>query len=141
MDPSAAVLAVVASMVGMEVIKKLLMDKVFPPKSPAPPIFTKEEKKVFYQMKAKLDKIPEDILTLTEKEHRLLEELYTMHDARDQDGIPLWYVPRSWHQTQQETLNVTKEIAFAQKETARALEGVTKVVERLADKISDIPRR
>ena len=137
MDPAGTVLVIVASIIGMEVIKKLIMDKIFPsPPEPAP-IFSKEEKKIFYLMKNKLDLLPTDSPTLTTYEHKCLTELYRIHDNKDQDGIPLWYVPRSWHKTQKETLKVSQEIAYAQKETAKALEGVTKVIERLADKIAD----
>ena len=56
-------------------------------------------------MKTKLNALPDVAPTLTEKEHKALVDLYTMHDAKDQDGIPLWYMPRSWNQTQQEILN------------------------------------
>jgi len=137
MDPTGTVLVIVASIIGMEVLKKLMMDKIFPPAPEPAPIFSKEEKKIFYLMKNKLDLIPTEAPTLTDHEHKCLTELYTIHDNKDQDGIPLWYVPRSWHKTQEETLKVSQEIAYAQKETAKALEGVTKVIERLADKIAD----
>jgi hypothetical protein len=128
-----AIFAFFAAMIGAELLKAKLINWISPPPEP---IFSKEEKKLFYGMKHKLDALPTEVLTLTTEEHEALMELHKIHDNTDQDGIPLWYVPRSWQKTQEETLKVTQEIAYAQKETAKALEGVTKVIERLADKIS-----
>jgi len=138
MDPTligGAIIGIIVTMIGTEVLKTKIMQSIFPPPLP---IFTKEEKRIFYLMKIKLDQIPEEFLTLTKEEHEALIELKRAHDAKDDDGIPLWYVPRSWHKTQEETLKVTQEIAFAQKETAKALEGVVRVLERLADKVADL---
>tara|TARA_R110000824_G_scaffold310331_2_gene497632 strand:+ start:1293 stop:1721 length:429 start_codon:yes stop_codon:yes gene_type:complete len=141
MDPTVvggAIIGIVVTMVGTEVLKTKIMQWIFPTPPPPPPIFTKEEKKLFYLMKVKLDRLPEDSPTLTKEEHEALLELKRVHDAIDDDGIPLWYVPRSWHKTHEENLKVTQEIAFAQKETAKALDGVFRVIERLADKVADL---
>jgi hypothetical protein len=136
MDPAGTVVTIIAAIVGMEVLKKIIMDRIFPPAS----IFGKDERKIFYEMKNSLKDLPKECPTLTEDEHDALMDLLKMHDVKDMDGVPLWYVPRSWQKTQEETLKVTQEIAFAQKETAKALEGLLKVIERLADKVSDLGR-
>jgi len=138
MDPSTlagALFALSATIVGTELIKTKVMQWLVPPPRPW---FGEEEKKVFYKMKNILNSIPTEAPTLTKEEHEALMSLLNMHATKDQDGIPLWYVPRSWHKTQEEMLKVTREITFAQKETAKALEGVTKVVERLADRVADL---
>jgi hypothetical protein len=36
------------------------------------------------------------VSALSENERNQLQQLYTWHDKRDDDQIPLWYVPRSW---------------------------------------------
>lgn len=116
------------AILGVEVIKKLILDKIFPPQD-----FNAEDRKMLNDLKEKLKNFEE-----TEEKIKLLHQA---HDAKDQDGVPLWFVPRSWQHTQQETLNATREIAFTQKETARALEGVTRVIERLADQVSNLRLR
>lgn len=128
MDPLSVAVAAALAILGAEVVKKLLMDKIFPPTD-----FNKVDRRT-------LNSVGEILNNFKEVEDKVTK-LHEMHDNKDQDGVPLWFVPRSWQQTQQETLNATKEIAFAQKETARALEGVTRVTERLADRITDLRTR
>ena len=41
---------------------------------------------------------------LTPQQAEELHELHTLHDRLDGDGVPLWYVPRTWHDTQKEML-------------------------------------
>ena len=33
---------------------------------------------------------------LNEKERQMFTRLYEMHNTHDQNGVPLWYVPREW---------------------------------------------
>jgi len=50
------------------------------------------------------------------------ELLYKMHDVRDEDGSPLWYVPRSWSKTQREVVEICQSISATQHNIANALE-------------------
>ncbi len=39
-----------------------------------------------------------------EEVRRATHDLTELHSPKDQDGIPLWYMPRSWEDTQKEIL-------------------------------------
>lgn len=47
---------------------------------------------------------------LNELQSQQLKELHDWHSPRDADGVPLWYVPRSWTATQQEIVNRIQRI-------------------------------
>lgn len=135
MDPIALgtlALSAAGAVVGVEVLKKLIMDKVFPPKD-----FNPKDRVLLHEMHAEIT----SMRTLVTESYSKVIELHSMHDVKDNDGVPLVYVPRSWGKTQEETLNVSKDIAFSQRETAKALESVTRVIERLHDKIEALERR
>lgn len=42
---------------------------------------------------------------LTEIQGQELKMLHDLHNIKDADGTPLWYVPRSWAVTQKETVD------------------------------------
>ncbi len=48
--------------------------------------------------------------------------LYEMHDRRDEDGVPLWYVPRSMTKAVEEQTKVLQELHMSIKEQTRAIE-------------------
>lgn len=47
----------------------------------------------------------EDNCGMTDDQAFWLHELHKMHARYDSDGTPLWYVPRSWADTQKEIVN------------------------------------
>lgn len=136
------VIGVAMATLGMKVVEKLVMDKIFPS------LFDAKDKKEIHDgikdiasIKEDLEEIEKKILdiplthpTLTDEEHKALVDLLDMHNVKDQDGIPMWFFPRSWHGVQSEILNAQKELAFAQRELVNALEYVSKVVEKLAER-------
>lgn len=121
-----------AGMVGVEVIKKLLMDKIFPAQD-----FNTEDRVLLRQNAALITQLNSTVVTLADK----VKSLYELHDIKDPDGVPLVFTPRSWNETQKENLSITKDLVHSQKETARALEGVTKIVEKLTEKVIEISIR
>lgn len=118
-----------AGMVGVEVIKKLLMDKIFPAQD-----FNPEDRELLKSNSQAISTLNTLVPALAEK----VKALYELHDIKDQDGIPLVFAPRSWNETQKENLDITKDLVHSQKETAKALEGVTKIVEKLTEKVIEI---
>jgi len=131
-------LTVALASFAVEIIKKLIMEKVFPPKKNG---LSKEEKSLLFNIRDSLIEIsrivhgiPTESPTLTPSEHKALFDLMEMHDNRDQDGIPLWWMPRSWHKTLEESLKVSTEIAYNQKDLAKAMDHIVSALERLADK-------
>lgn len=47
-----------------------------------------------------------------------------MHEKFDSNGTPIWYVPRTWAETQKEIVNVCHEISMTQKMIANTLERI-----------------
>lgn len=76
----------------------------------------------------KEEKTEAQAIGLTAEQSRQLQFLYDSHNRHDADGIPLWYVPRSWATTQKEVVEMLKEVAKVQSETLILLEGVAKQV-------------
>lgn len=51
-----------------------------------------------------------------------IDDLYNMHDQRDTNGVPIWYVPRSWARTQEKMLECLREISRHQERTLGIIE-------------------
>jgi len=81
-------------------------------------------------MKSLITKFTEkDKKYLTDDEHQMLARLDELHSRYDSDGTPLWYVPRSWAETQ-------KEIAETQREVVSKLHNITVIIDRLEKRLS-----
>ena len=124
-------LSAAGAVVGVEVIKKLIMDKIFPPKD-----FSPADRIILNSMESDLRDMKDAISGMKKK----MDELHTLNSIKDNDGVPLVYIPRSLAKAVNENLNVTRDVAFSQKETAKALESVTRIIERLAEKIAEMRR-
>jgi hypothetical protein len=55
------------------------------------------------------------------------DSLVQMHSVVDSNGVPLWYVPRDWGETQ-------KQIVDTQHEIAMTLQVIANTLERIEDK-------
>lgn len=53
---------------------------------------------------------------------RQTDTLFSLHNRYDEDGSPLWYVPRSWAKIQADIIDLTREIVQTQKMIASTLE-------------------
>jgi hypothetical protein len=72
------------------------------------------------QEEAKLEKIAETLAVVQDKignecglneiQSQQLKDLHDMHSHRDKDGVPLWFVPRSWADTQKELVDRLQKI-------------------------------
>lgn len=47
--------------------------------------------------------------------------IYDMHNKYDVDGTPIWYVPRSWAETQKEIIDTCHQISTTQQSIAETL--------------------
>lgn len=56
------------------------------------------------------------------KTYGIVRELKGMHDVRDDDGRPMWYMPREIIEMQRELTQMTHTVATTQKHIARILE-------------------
>ena len=44
----------------------------------------------------------------------ICRRVYDMHNHMDDDGVPLWYVPRSWSNTQEKIIEICQQISNSQ---------------------------
>lgn len=65
----------------------------------------------------------------------ILKDLKGMHDIRDEDGRPLWYMPKEIIETQRELAKLTHTVATTQKHIARIIEKQDIAIQSGHDKI------
>ena len=73
-------------------------------------------------IKMLINKLGKKESILTEKERYQIHSLYDMHSKTDQDGTPLWYVPRDFMPMQTKMLDILKEMAHSQERTTEILD-------------------
>ena len=76
-----------------------------------------------------------DVLTkrpcgLNDRQSEQLTKLHDLHDIVDSDGVPLWYVPRSWATTQKEIVTELRGIAETQHRTLSLMLRLEKKLEK-----------
>jgi hypothetical protein len=64
--------------------------------------------------------------SLTKAEHEALMRLDNIHNRHDQNGIPLWYVPRSWEDTQKSIVDLNQKMLNTLKENTKTLGRIEK---------------
>jgi hypothetical protein len=74
---------------------------------------------------------------LTDAEHNALIRLDEAHAKYDIDGTPLWYIPRSWMDTQGQ---ITKTLS-KMTETLTTISGTQKAIVRTLDRMEDASRQ
>ena len=86
-----------------------------------------KEKIALNEMNNEVKKHSESLAILRKESN----DLHTWHDRRDADGRMLWYVPQTFHDSQEKVLDALRDISYTQKETVKILERiVTKLEER-----------
>jgi hypothetical protein len=107
----------------------VLVKKILPKKQ----ILSDEELDVLKRNNEMLNsithKVSEESL-LTNQEQEWLKNLHNLHDKTDKDGIPLWYVPRSFIDTQKEVIQILSNISKLQEKTTYVLESILKKIEK-----------
>ena len=63
---------------------------------------------------------------------RMIKDLWVWHSQKDEDGRPLWYVPRSIHDEQEKMAEMLRSISQNQETTARILAEVVKSIDDLS---------
>jgi len=53
--------------------------------------------------------------------HEKLTSLYSLHNIKDSNGTPIWYIPRDWAQIQRDIVNALQHISTTQSEMAGIL--------------------
>ena len=66
----------------------------------------------------------------------VVDRIFEMHDQLDEDGTPLWYVPRSWAPLQQQIASDLRDVAETQRRTAETLDRAVDMLERIERRMS-----
>lgn len=69
-----------------------------------------------------------------ESDRLMLTNLHDQHDKYDSDGTPLWYVPRSWQDTQKLIVEQLRAIGVSQQ---RTVEMLSRLEAKIGDNASD----
>ena len=79
---------------------------------------------------------------LTKEEHKMLEDLHDMHDIRDDDGIPLWYVPRSLIATMVKQTEILDKLAVRARDIKQSQYEIKRILsEEYTGRVDVPPRR
>jgi len=80
------------------------------------------------------DELKDDkILSVLSVQSQQLKDLHDSHSRVDADGIPLWYVPRSWMEAQKQIVDRLQKIT----ETEYKMLGIIERLERRLDNRQD----
>jgi hypothetical protein len=72
-----------------------------------------------------------EVSSLLPEEQQWLKTLYEMHQQFDANGTPIWYVPRSWTQLQQDIAQNMAKLAHHQERIVSCLERLERQLESL----------
>ena len=78
----------------------------------------------FLRARSSLPEVMGELVSMLKTIHVEVHELHQMHDQKDMDGVPLWYVPRSWG-------DIHKSIVSTQRDIAEVQRDILKILERL----------
>lgn len=60
----------------------------------------------------------------TNQDREKLNDLFTMHNVRDSNGMPIWYIPRSWNDTNEKLLDICTQIVYNQKSILKLMDKI-----------------
>ncbi len=76
-----------------------------------------------------------------EEQHEWLYTLYQQHSKVDGDGIPLWYVPRSFIETQKEIASILLNISSQMDKSTYVLDSLLKRLEEMERQIRILDKK
>ena len=144
MDQSALIAALVGCVMVVIELAKQVITRLSPPKQ----LLNTEDKAQRDQTRTSVLQIEKEVQKLKSNDRDLLRmvsaiearaneshgvttEMYKLHSRFDEDGVPLWYVPRSWAATQEE---VVKQLALISETQRRVVEALERMERRLEDR-------
>jgi len=141
MDQLKYVIPLIVLAVSLAKVVELLVTKfVFKSGGSGRCMLSSEEKRALYDTRrdvSDLVKTTEKLAVATQNAdsarrscQEVLKELKVVHAAKDEDGAPMVYVPRSWGHTQEKIAETMQSIATTQKEIAGTLERVESNMDR-----------
>ena len=60
-----------------------------------------------------------------------VQDLLNMHNVKDNDGTPIWYVPRSWAETQKNISDSQQQIVMSLQSISGTQKSIAKTLERM----------
>ena len=79
-------------------------------------------------------KLMQEKSVLTSQEQRHLEEVHQLVTAKDNDGMPLFYVPRSWATLQKSMLEKMEKITRHQERTAYMMDTIVNMLDKISER-------
>jgi len=125
--------------VSLAKIIEFLIKKAFPNKK----ILSETEFnkiKDIYILLATLLKKTEEENENKEQQHNWIQQLYQQHSKVDTDGIPLWYFPRSFIETQKEIVSILLNISSQMDKSTYVLDSLLKRLEEIERRIRDFEK-
>jgi len=93
--------------------------------------------KDIYAVLESLSKKTEEESENLDEQHEWIHEMYRLHSKVDGDGIPLWYMPRSFIETQKEVVSILLNISSQMDKSTYVLDSMLKRLEELERHIRD----
>lgn len=81
-------------------------------------------------IKMLISKFSQNKSVLTSKEQTIMSEMHNILIAKDIDGTPLCYVPRSWGNAQDKLIETLREISVVNLKQTLILERIEKQLEK-----------
>ena len=87
--------------------------------------------KDIYAVLESLSKKTDDGSESLDQQYEWVHEMYRLHSKVDGDGIPLWYMPRSFIETQKEVVTILLNISSQMDKSTYVLDSLLKRLEEI----------
>lgn len=81
---------------------------------------------------------PECQRVFPDEQKEQIRRLYDLHCNFDNDGVPLWFIPRSWIETQKEMAELMKDISQSQGSMAEVMQTLLERLEGILEKLKEV---
>jgi hypothetical protein len=123
MENPGAVAGLVTAVVALVELVKYLITRFIPPKQHLHEDDQEKRDATRLNVQKITDELPKFFDSLN-RTAQLVVKLWEVHDRRDQDGVPVWYVPRSWAETQEKVVENLRQVAELTRRSLELLERI-----------------
>jgi ABC-type Zn2+ transport system substrate-binding protein/surface adhesin len=120
--------------VSLTKVVEFLIKKALPKKETLSEIEFNKIKDIHALLETIIKKKDDDEENMKEQ-HEWVSELHRLHSKSDADGVPLWYVPRSFIETQKEIVTILLNISSQMDKSTYILDSLLKRLEELERQI------
>ena len=114
--------------VSLAKVVEFLIKKALPVKNTLSETEFDKIKDTYALVETALKKIDEDSNSL-EEQHEWVHQLYRLHSKLDRDGIPLFYFPRSFIDTQKEIISILSSMSSQMDKSTYVLDSLLKHID------------